>query len=142
MSEQHVVEPRDITRRETTGSVLLWFGLLGAPLAWFTQVVVAPDLAEIICYPGAEASGRGEVYGIAVDDLLTGFNTVLTLVAVAGLVASLLCWRRLRSAVDATTGRRASWMAIAAIMVSVLFLVSIVVGYIPLLMLEPCVTVP
>ena len=138
----HAVEPRAITRRETTGSILLWFGLLGAPLAWFAQVVFAPDLAEIICYPGARASGLGRVYGMPINDLLLLGNTALTLIAAAGLFCSWVCWRKLKTAGDNTSGRRASWMALAGIMVSPLFLLSIVVGYIPLLMLEPCVTAP
>lgn len=142
MSEQHALEPHEITRRETSGSLLLWFGLLAPPLAWLAQVVVAPDLAEIICYPGAEASGRGEVFGIAVDDLLIAVNGFLTVIALAGLGASLRCWRRLRKTPDATPGRRGTWMALGGILVSALFGLSIVVGFIPLVMLEPCVVVP
>ena len=130
-----------VTSSETKGSLLLWYGVLAGPLAWTAQIVIAPDLAEILCYPGATASGRGDVFGISVDTFLIGVNSLMTLIALSGLVASWLCWSRHRRE-DATPARRAAWMALAGVLVSSLFLVAIVVGYIPLFMLEPCAVAP
>ena len=127
----------DITRAETTQSVLLWFGILGAPLAWTAQVIFAPDLAEILCYTGARQSGQGEVYGLPLRPVLTVFSAALALIAVAGIVVSFSCWRRTKGR-DATPGQRARWMALSGIFVSTLFLLAMVINFFPLGMLGAC----
>jgi hypothetical protein len=132
------VSAREVTRSETKGSWLLWFGVLAAPLAWTAQVIVAPDLAEILCYPGAAESGQGNVYGLTLETFLLVFNAALTAVAAAGIVASLRCRRALRSHRDHTPAQRATWMALAGLLVSTLFLIAIAVGFIPLFFLESC----
>jgi len=55
---------------------------------------------------------------------------------VAGAV-SYHCWRRLHDQ-DPTTGRRASWLAIAGMMSSGLFFLMIAASYLPLVFLAPC----
>jgi hypothetical protein len=117
---------KSITRAETRGSLLLWFGILAGPLAWTTQVIVAPDLAEVLCYSGAEGSGRGQVYGIDIQIF----------------IVALRCSRALRATEDSTTARRASWMARAGILVSALFALATVIGFIPVFLLESCTTTP
>lgn len=136
--ERGDVDAKEVTRAETRQSLLLWFGILAAPLAWTAQVVIAPDLSEILCYPGAEGSGRGELYGIGLEPFLFTLTAAMTLVAIAGVAVSYSCRRRLSRSEDATTGRRASWMALAGILVSTLFLIAIVVGFFPMLFLESC----
>jgi hypothetical protein len=131
-----------VTRSETRESLLLWVGILAAPLAWTAQVIVAPDLAEILCYAGAAGSGRGVVYGMSLESFLLILTAVLAGVAVAGLVVSVRCRRELRARQDRTPARRATWMALAGILVSALFLIAIVVGFIPLYFLESCTTSP
>jgi hypothetical protein len=133
---------RETTTAETRQSFWLWFGVLAAPLAWFAQIVIAPDIAEIVCLPGAEGSGRGEVYGLALETFLLLMTGALTGIGVAALAASLRCLRTLKRAGDDTPARRATWMALAGVLVSALFLLSIAVGYIPLFFLESCVTSP
>jgi hypothetical protein len=134
------VAVRETTRAEARHSFLLWFGVLAAPLAWFAQIVIAPDIAEIVCLPGAEGSGRGEVYGFAVETFVLTVTVASTVVGVAALAASVRCLRVLKRAGDDTPGRRATWMAFAGVLVSTLFVLSIAVGYIPLFFLESCVT--
>lgn len=129
-----------MTRAETRQSLLLWFGILASPLAWTAQVIVAPDLVEVLCYPGAAESGRGQVWGIGIEVFLVVLTSLLTLVALIATAVSLLCWRRLRASRDETQGQRATWMAGAGILVSALFLLAIVVGFIPMLFLESCMT--
>jgi hypothetical protein len=132
------VQSEEVTRRETTQSVLLWLGILAAPLAWTTLVLIAPDIAEITCYDGARGSGRGRVWGIELETFLFALVILLTVVALAGGVVSLLCWLRLRRQDDSTPARRASWMALAGVLVSALFAISTVIGLIPLAFLESC----
>jgi hypothetical protein len=136
------VTARRITRAETKESLLLWFGILAGPLAWTTQVIVAPDLAEVLCYSGAEGSGRGQIYGVDIQAFIVALTAALTLVCLAGVLVSLRCWRVLRAMDDTTTARRATWMALAGILVSTLFALATVIGFIPVFLLESCVTAP
>jgi hypothetical protein len=50
--------------------LLMWFGVLGAPLAWTLQFLVGYGLTEIACNPGGDR-------GIAVD----GWTLLATLLA-------------------------------------------------------------
>jgi hypothetical protein len=133
---------KQITRAETRGSLFLWFGIFAGPLAWTTQVLLAPDLAEVLCYPGAEGSGRGEIYGIDIQTFIVMLTALLTLVCLAGLLVSLRCWRLQRAIGDSTTAGRAQWMAQAGILVSALFALATVVGFIPVVFLDTCTTAP
>jgi hypothetical protein len=132
----------ETTRAETRQSFWLLFGVLAAPLAWLAQIVIAPDVAEIVCLPGAEGTGRGEVYGLTLEAFLAILTAAFTVVGLAALAGSIRCLRVLRRAGDDTPGRRATWMAYAGVLVSALFLLSIVVGFIPLFFVESCVTAP
>ena len=127
----------EITRDETRGSALLWFGLLGAPIAWATQVFVAPDLNEVLCAGGA-GSGRGEVFGMSTKTFILFMDTALLLVGILALLATIRCYRRLKRTSDSSEGRRATWMAGGALFVNGLFILSIAVGFIPLLFLSAC----
>lgn len=129
---------RATSRAETRESLLLWFGIFAAPLAWTAQVFVAPDLNEVLCLPGASASGRGTVFGMDVEVFLVGVSATAALVALLGFASAYSCLRRLRRAGDGTPGTRASWMAAAGVFVSLLFLLGIVVGFIPMIFLEAC----
>lgn len=132
----------ETTRAETRQSFMLWFGVLAAPLAWLAQIFIAPDVAEIVCLSGAEGTGRGEIYGFALETFLLALTAAFTLVGLLAVVGSIRCLRLLGRAGDDTPGRRATWMAYAGILVSTLFLLSIAVGFIPLFFLESCVTSP
>ena len=129
---------RASTRAETRQSLLLWFGIFAAPLAWTVQIFVAPDLNEVLCLPGADGSGRGTVFGMDVEIFLVGLSAAAALIAVLGGVSAYSCLRRLRSGGDETPGARASWMASAGVFVSLLFLLAIVVGFVPMIFLEAC----
>ncbi len=131
-----------VTRSETSHSILLWFGILGAPVAWTIETLVAPDLAEVLCYSGAQASGRGDIYGVNVEVFLAALTGVLTLMCVAAGVVAARCLVSLHAAGDVTTSRRATWMARAGVMVSILFGLATVIGFIPLHLLETCTTSP
>jgi hypothetical protein len=129
----------DRSKAETKQSILLWFGILAAPAAWTLQVILAPDLAEILCYEGAAETGRGRIYDVGIEPILVALTVVLAGVALLGILISASCWRKLRRSPDTTTAGRAGWMALAGVLVSVLFFVAIVVGFIPMAFLESCV---
>ena len=126
-----------VTQSETRGSIRLWFGILAGPVAWAAQIVVAPDLNEVLCYPGAGAE-RGQVLGMATDAFLVGFTLFLAIVTAAGFVSALSCSRRLVNFEDGVAGMRAKWMARAGMLVSLLFILGIVVNLVSLVILSAC----
>lgn len=135
------VAAEDISRRESTGSFLLWFGLLGAPLAWVTQLLVNYSFEEwFACSPAA--AERGEVAGLSVTTAALLVTALLTAVALAAGAVSLRCLRRIPRSEDSATSGRARWMARAGIMNSVLYTVALFVSFAPPLVLEICRSSP
>lgn len=121
----------------------LWFGVLTGPLLWFVQLNVNYQWEEVLaCSPSA--TDRGVVLGIGVRTWVVLVNVAVTAVVVLALAVSLRCHRRLApvdaGAVRTTEHRRdtARWMALAGIVNSVLFLLLIVVGFAPAVILKTC----
>ncbi|MFP5297990.1 MAG: hypothetical protein ACLGHL_03255 [Actinomycetota bacterium] len=117
----------------------LWFSSLAGPVAWTLQVIVNYSLEEIACSAGSSSPGR--IWGVGVDPIALVWNTLLVVVTVAALGVSVACIRRTRTE-DPSTGRRASWMSGAALMSSGLFLIGLLMGYLPVVMLDVCVVGP
>jgi hypothetical protein len=134
--------PKQTTRAETTQSLLLWLGILTGPLAWSLQTFVAPDLAEVLCYAGAAASGRAELYGFPIEQFIVVLTALLAAATIGAGIGSFSCLRRLRRSTHSTDGGRAAWMARAGILVSVLFLMGILLAPLPVVFVEGCVTSP
>ena len=130
----------EISRAETVGSWRLWFGVLGAPLAWLTQLVVAYSLEEWFgCSPSA--TDAGEVLGVGVRSLALVITAATAAVAVAAGAAAISCLRRAGPDENGVQ-KRVRWMAVAGIMNSVLYLLFILVGTAPPLILDVCETSP
>jgi hypothetical protein len=125
-----------ITRQEGRGSSALWFGVLGAPLAWAVQLVVNYGFEEwLTCTPGSRTPGR--LWGIGIERWVTGVTAIVAIVAVLALVVSLTRFRQLRIG-NTTTGERARWMAFAGIVNSFIFLLPITLGFVSPLLLDTC----
>jgi hypothetical protein len=111
---------------------VLWFGLLGAPLAWTLQLWLSYGAAEAACAPGAS--------GTLLDD--TSDVSVAIIGVIAAVVAALALGAALRSATrvsgDDGAPSYVRFMAITGTGVSALFLATIVLGLVPLLALDPC----
>jgi hypothetical protein len=123
----------------------LWFGVLAGPLLWVVQLYVNYQWEEVLaCSPAA--TDRGVVLGIGVRAWVVMVNTVSTAVVLVALAGSLRCYRRTApveaGGIRTTHHHRqvAHWMALAGIANSVLFLLFIVVGYLPAIVLRPCQT--
>lgn len=154
---------RDVTVEESRGSLALWFGVLGSPLAWGGHLAFGYALEEwFACSPSA--TDRGELLGLSVDQASVGFNTLMVAVAAAAGLTALACWRRLRDgagevttaspgapATPATPGApattaagdthdRSQWMAFAGVVEGAIFVPFILLGYLPPLVLGTCVT--
>ena len=129
---------KDITRRERGGSWLLWFGVLTGPIAWFTHMSVNYSLEEwFACSPATQTPG--EVLGLGVREFAAVLTAVLAAITIAALVVSIRCWRKGRAVpASGNTPDRAQWMAIAGIMNSVLYLIIILFGFAPSLILGVC----
>ncbi len=137
MATRHAL---DITRSESRGSVLLWFGLLAAPIAWVAQLLVNYSLEEwFACSPGSNEAG--EVLGLSVPGIAFGVTGLLAVLAAAGGAVAITCYRRIRVG-DDDESERARWMALAGIFNSVLYFIIIIASFGPPLILGVCETSP
>ena len=110
--------------------VLLWAGVLAAPLAWVVHLLVGYELDEAVCATG---TGTGKVEP-AIAWLTAGLGAVAMFGGVAAVMVAL--WVR-RGAITDPRGRVAftAWSAAAA---SLLFLVIMLLVAFALLSLDAC----
>jgi len=121
--------------RAHRGLVAQWLGVLVPAAAWSAQFLLTYNLADAAsCSPGAPSVLAGDARVKIVLALATGLAAV---VAAAGGLVSLGCWRRLRAG-DPTTGGRAHWLALAGVLSGALFLVMILASFLPLGFLAAC----
>ena len=136
----------EISKEERRGSIALWFGVLGSPLAWVGHLGVNYSLEEWFAC-SESAHHQGEILGIGVKTVSVLFNSAMLAVAVASGLVALSCWRKLQGqSGDDENGsdqmERARWMAFAGIVEGGLFLGIILLGYLPSLMIDVCETTP
>ncbi|MDP8971112.1 MAG: hypothetical protein M3N52_11595 [Actinomycetota bacterium] len=136
-----VDEARRITGEESRGSLALLFGVLGAPVAWSGHLAVNYALEEWFAC-ASSAPEPGLVLGLPVDTVSLAFNSLMAATALAAVLVALHCWRRLRSDDGDERMQRARWMAFAGVVESALFLVIILLGFAPPLMLGTCEYLP
>jgi hypothetical protein len=133
------------TRTLPSRSGRLWFGVLAGPILWVVQLYVNYQWEEVLaCSPAVR--DPGEVLGIDVRAWVMLVNAASTAVVLLALAVAVRCYRR-TGPVEAGDVRTteyhrsvAHWMALAGIINSVVFLLLIVVGYAPPLLLKPCQT--
>jgi hypothetical protein len=123
----------------------LWFGVLAGPLLWFAQLNVNYQWEEVLaCSPSA--THRGVVVGLDVRTWVIIINAVVAAVTLLALAVSVRCWRRTSvvpvGGVSTTEHRRdtAHWMALAGMANSLVFLLLIVGGFGPAIILKTCQT--
>ena len=145
-----------ISKEEARGSLALWFGVLGSPLAWAGHLGANYSLEEWFAC-SASAKTEGEILGISSDTVSILLNTAMAAIALASGLVALMCWRKLRAVRDGgesvepdagerergdNTAERARWMAFAGMIEGALFLGIILLGYLPTLTLGTCETTP
>jgi hypothetical protein len=120
----------------------LWFGLLVPPLAWSAQELVGYGLAARAC-----VSGRRHLLAIApglgmAELIVSGAALVLAVIAV---ITAGLSWRRSdpdrSAAVRAslgTAGERSRFMAMAGMLLGMLFLLAILMNAGGYFLVSPC----
>lgn len=117
-----------VRRTRGTGGanlVLLWFAMLSAPTAWALQLTVAYGIVATGCERHADY-----------EPLVHLTSATAFALALAGLLVALFELAGLPAAARSTPGQRARWMAFTGVLLSGLFLVLIVFGELPVLLLE------
>ncbi|HEU5010250.1 MAG TPA: hypothetical protein VFT33_06105, partial [Gaiellaceae bacterium] len=109
----------------------LWVGLLAAPLAWATQLLLGWGSEELAC-TGERASTT--VAGLELGHFVVVVSFAAATVALGGLVVAVTSRLSVR---DDALGR-VSFMAAAGILVSAVFLGAIVLAGSAALVLDPC----
>jgi hypothetical protein len=124
-------------------SKALWFGVLTGPLLWFAQLNVNYQWEEVLaCSPSN--TEHGSVLGMPVKAWIVLVNSVAVAGTLLALAVAVRCWRRTAvvtaGALRTVEHRRdvAHWMALAGMANSALFLLLIVVGYAPAIILKQC----
>jgi hypothetical protein len=129
-----------------SGSKSLWFGVLAGPLLWFGQLGVNYQWEEFLACSPSNTHHRGLVLGLDVRVWVLLVNAAVTLMVLAALATSIRCWRRTSivpaGGISTTEHRRdvAHWMALAGMANSILFLLFIVAGFGPAVILRRCQT--
>jgi hypothetical protein len=114
-----------------------WLGLLTGPMAWAIQLFTSWGLAEVVaCAPANRPTGI--ILGLEVNAFVGIVNAVLLALTLLAGVGSYVELRRVRGRPDATPGERATWLAGAGVMTSVLFVVVIAVSFVPVGSIGPC----
>ncbi|MDP9369755.1 MAG: hypothetical protein M3Q03_16045, partial [Chloroflexota bacterium] len=106
----------------------LWFGVLGAPVAWSLHLLVSYTLVSPVCFDG----------GIIALHLI---SLALAAVALAAGLVTLREWRRTRGRgqVDIHgTGSRRGFMALFGVLASVVFFVGLLMAWVPIFVVDPC----
>jgi len=130
------MEPQAITRAETRGSFLLWYGVLAPPIVWAAQLLLDFGLDEsVACTPGARLSGMFLNVSVGtVVQIINGVAAVLTLLAI---FVSYRCYRRLQVS-DKTVANRARWMAMAGLFNGAIFFLITIMKFAVPAFLSPC----
>ena len=130
----------------------LWFGFLGGPAAWTVQTLVNLPLAAHSCFPQLTPLRLPTVDGLRGIAFTVSLASVA--VCVAAMVISWRAWRHTREEHQAGSGRgrehdptpalletgegRTRFMALAGLLVSVMFLVVTAMNTATVFLISPC----
>lgn len=139
--------------RDNVALWTLWFGFLGAPIAWSVQTLANTAVASHGCYPqlfplSSPVTGgmRGILFGISVAAIIA---------ALAALSVSFSTWRRTRSEHQEKSGEdarrhnrstaaletgegRTRFMALSGVLTSIVFLIVILAHTVAVFVVIPC----
>ena len=124
----------------------LWFGMVGAAIAWALHFYLIWAVTEMGCRLGV---GRSDIAGVSVIDALV---LLMTLVGGAVIVAAGLTayrnWRAVSGGtlddneVQGRSAGRASFMSILGMAFAVIFMVVVIYTTVPVFVLPTCVGLP
>ena len=113
-------------------NVLLWFGLLGAPLAWALQLVVGYGVEEAGC---AQGSRR---WGLPTHAFQIVILCVCLAVALGSAIAAAWSWRAAERGRVPNRRGRVAFLAYSGLLASALFLALIVLSGAGAITLDTC----
>ena len=114
-------------------SIVTWYGVLGAPLAWAGAHVVEWLVSESNC----SAGGGG--WHLSLDVWVLALVLVAGALAAGAEAAAIVAYRSTRDAGDGLPGSRLHFLAIIGIVLGVLFLTLIVMSGLATFRLGECV---
>jgi hypothetical protein len=121
-------------RRTLLGeAALMWFGVLGAPLAWTVQHVAGYALTEATC----NVAGRAG-WNVHMDAWVIVVSAAAAATAVAAGVASVVTYLATRDAGDELPRSRIKFLAIIGMTITPLFLAMIVMSGLGSVLLVQC----
>ena len=111
---------------------LLWFAVLGAPLAWATQHVVGFGLTVAAC------GAPGRAWDIAVDAWTIAATVAAAVIAILAEIAAGVVFRATRDAGSDPPGARIHFMSIVGLTINPLFLFIILLSGVGVAVLDNC----
>ena len=129
----------DEVPRPAVSNAALWFGIFGAPFAWSVVQCVNYAIDAQACFPSRYPLARPVVSATSV---VVGVVEVLAIaLAAASLAAAARSWHVARDRGDPTelVTSRVRFMALAGVLLSVLFLGATIMSGIPVVLLRACV---
>jgi hypothetical protein len=111
---------------------MMWFGLIGAPLAWAFQHVFGISVIEAACNPPSPQ------WGVPVDSLTLTATVVAAIVATLSAGAAFMVYRATKDAGTQIPEARARFLAIVGIVVSPLFLSIVLMSGITVVAFPEC----
>lgn len=138
--------------RNDVSKGLLWFGLIGAPFAWTDQTLVDLAVTSHGCYP--------RLFPLATP-ALAGLRAIVLTVSIAALIvciaagmAALKTWRQTRHEHQGSSGKgeqhghaaalletgegRTRFLALSALMTSIVFTIAVLAHGVSILIVGPC----
>ena len=121
----------------TSRSLPLWFGLLAPPLAWGAHLIMGDGIFELGC---AKAFTHKAILGLPLATAAILETALMAAITILAGVLSYRAWRRLREERDGTSHDRASAVAVMGMASAAFYLLIILFGFLPSLVLRACET--
>ncbi len=136
-------QPHPATHRNRVIRWAVWFGLLGAPLAWSLQELVNVSLAGHACYP--HDTPLATPLWTNLNAMSLWVEVVAIAICIAALIVAIVSWRRTRHERPGDAHQllgsgdgRTRFMAMAGVMTSVLFLLGTLLAVLNIAGVPPC----
>jgi hypothetical protein len=127
-----------LTRVSGRGELLAWAGIVVGPTAWALQLYGNWVMGEILACSPANAADAGSILGLPVEVVAGVVNGVLLFATVGSGVLAFLRLRAIRAGGDSSPADRATWLAVAGVMTSVLFSIVIAMSYVVVALVRGC----
>lgn len=136
-------QPHPSPHRDRVGRWSIWFGIVGAPLAWNLQLLVNATLVSHGCYPH-DVPLASPIWS-DLHAVTTAVDVVAVVGCIAAGIAAWLSWRRSRNEKPGTARHligsgdgRTRFMAMSGMMTSALFLLVTVISAFTLAAVPAC----